>query len=160
MGSFYTAIYTWAVTPFVSPSLVSALGPADTQTCAWEYCWIMFAMDAMHNKRGVSNAGASGWEAGNGGNSEGPETHKGFCGLLCCKDVDDHRACVNALKDGAGREGTQSRLLDTLMTGMELCHVKFTSLEKGWLGSVTKERPDVKYPNGLFKQDENQVRKS
>ena len=46
------------------------------------------------------------------------------------------------------------------MTGMELCHVKFTSLEKGWLGSVTKERPDVKYPTGLFKQDENQVRKS
>ena len=91
MGPFYTAIYTWAVTPFVSPSLVSALGPADTQTCAWEYCWTMFAMDAMHNKRGVSNAGASGWEAGNGGNSEGPETHKGFCGLLCCKDVDDHR---------------------------------------------------------------------
>lgn len=155
----YTAIYTWAFPPsFVTPILDSIGGSTQPQTSAWDQQWQAFSTTAMHRKKCINNTSASGWEVGDDWNSEEHGTSKGFCGLLRWADVEGHKAYIDGVKDefrkGDESIGPNERLM---ALEMELCHVQFWWLKNGWCGSVVKEHPDVKYPNGLFKRDENSI---
>lgn len=110
-------------------------------------------MEAMESKNGAYKTLISGWEVGNDGNNEEHEIPKGFCGSLRWADVERHKAYIDTLQDGPRPEGETGGLNDLLTFPTELCRIKFTYLKNGWLGSMAKERPDVKYPNGLFKQE-------
>ena len=150
----YTALYTWTSLPsLLTPVLTATLCPNYTQTGAWEFYWHAFVMEAMHSDKGAYKTSASGWEVGNEGNTEEHGARKGFCGLLRWADVERHKAYIDRLQAGPRQEGELCGLNDLLTFQTELCHVKFTCLKYGWLGSVAKERPDVKYPSGLFKQE-------
>ena len=107
----------------------------------------------MYSEKCVYNSSAGGWEVSDDWNNEENGTSKGFCGLLRWADVKGHKAYIDGMKCDSSKTGERSTCNETLMTlGLELCHVQFRSLKNGWLGSVAKEQPDMKYPNGLFKQ--------
>lgn len=108
----------------------------------------------MYSEKCVSNSSASGWEVRDDWKSEEHGKSKQFCGLLRWVDVEGHRAYIDGKKDEFRRGDEPSGPNEMLMTlEMELCHVRLRSLKNGWLGSVETEQPDVKYPNGLFKQE-------